>query len=257
MRDFYVRVLGFRESGADGDRVRFDVEGVELVIQADPAFGDMEFRDFINQLKGNMRGTGSALHFDVDDLDRFFAAVRAAGIVALDPEKNLRLEAPVEVDGRREFAVEDPEGYWLYFGADVARVQTILFVCEGNRFRSQMAEGMFNAWAPAGWRAVSAGTTPRDSVHPKAVDLMRESGIDLTGRRPKALDLDVARRAWRVVAMCSIDACPVEVTEKTERWNIPDPGDVPEERWREIRDLIAERVKGLVRMIEQVDGLTP
>jgi protein-tyrosine-phosphatase len=86
---------------------------------------------------------------------------------------------------------------------------------------------------------------------------MREAGIDISRQTPKLLDMDKARSAWRIVAMCSIDSCPVEVSEKTDYWNIPDPVTVPEERWREIRDAIAERVKGLLREIERVEGLTP
>ncbi|MBI4417031.1 MAG: hypothetical protein HY557_08610, partial [Euryarchaeota archaeon] len=42
---------------------------------------------------------------------------------------------------------------------------TVYFVCEGNRFRSQMAEGFFRAWAPPGWDGVSGGTDPKTEVH--------------------------------------------------------------------------------------------
>ncbi len=126
---------------------------------------------------------------------------------------------------------------------------SVLFVCEGNRARSQIAEGFFNAWAPPGWRGESAGTRPKESVHPAAVDLMAEVGIDISRQRPKPLDLGVAARAWRVIAMCEIAPCPVDVADKTEHWDIIDPADLPPERWSEIRDEIAERVKALIREI--------
>ncbi len=126
---------------------------------------------------------------------------------------------------------------------------TVLFVCEGNRARSQMAEAFFNAWAPAGWTAVSAGTTPKASVHPAAVDLMAEVGIDIAQARPKPIDLGVAESAWRVIAMCSVESCPVQVRNKTEHWGVADPADLPRDRWGEIRDDIAERVKALIREI--------
>jgi len=126
---------------------------------------------------------------------------------------------------------------------------TVLFVCEGNRARSQMAEGFFNAWAPPGWRGVSGGTRPRESVHPRAVEMMRDVGIDISRQRPKPFDLGVAAKAWRVIAMCTLGACPVDVAEKTEHWDIPDPADVPEARWTEIRDEIASRVKELLAEI--------
>lgn len=57
----------------------------------------------------------------------------------------------------------------------------VLFVCTENRFRSQIAEAYFNAMAPSGWRAVSAGSEPAEEVHPKAVKLMLEEGIDISG----------------------------------------------------------------------------
>ena len=125
----------------------------------------------------------------------------------------------------------------------------VLFVCEGNRFRSQIAEALFNAWAPAGWTAVSAGTHPKESVHPRSVDMMAEIGVDISRQKPKALDLGVAAKAWRVIAMCDMGACPVDIADKTERWGVPDPADVPEAQWEGIRDDIAERVKALIREI--------
>lgn len=119
MREFYERVLGFRVLSVTPDSARFDAGGVEIVLQADPPFADSEYRDFINQLKGNMRGMGSALHFDVEDVDAFFRELAAKGVVPVEPEKNRRLDTPLErPSGRREFAIEDPEGYWLYFGTD-------------------------------------------------------------------------------------------------------------------------------------------
>lgn len=128
-------------------------------------------------------------------------------------------------------------------------MRTVLFVCEGNRFRSQMAEGFFNAQAPPGWRAVSGGTSPRESVHPRAVELMREADVDIGHLRPKPFDLNVAAAAWRVITMCTLGACPIDVAEKTEHWDVVDPAGLPEERWREIRDDIASRVKDLLREI--------
>lgn len=262
MRTFYEDALGFPLEEAHARFVRFRAGSVDLVLEADPPFASEEHRDFINQLKGNMRGMGSSLHFDVDDVAVRFRELSAKGIVPVDPERNRRLEAPLVRDGRIGFAIEDPEGYWLFFeqrttaGGPVQR--TVLFVCEGNRFRSQMAEAFFNAWAPPGWRGVSAGTNPKPDIVPKAVDLMREVGIDMSGHKPKALDMDVARESWRVFAMCSIDSCPVEVSNKTVRWNITDPARTSsEDQLREIRDTIAQRVKELVREVELVEGLTP
>lgn len=128
-------------------------------------------------------------------------------------------------------------------------VPTVLFVCEGNRARSPMAEAFFNAWAPAGWRGISGGTSPKASVHPAAIALMAEMGIDISHHKPKPIDLEAGAKAWRVVAMCSPDACPIPLRDTMVYWAVADPADVPEDRWPEIRDEIAERVKALLREI--------
>ncbi|MBI4416563.1 MAG: arsenate reductase ArsC, partial [Euryarchaeota archaeon] len=69
--------------------------------------------------------------------------------------------------------------------------------------------------------------------------------------KPKPFDMDVATKAWRVIAMCSLGACPVDVAEKTEHWGVPDPADVQEERWHEIRNEIADRVRDLLDEIAE------
>jgi len=131
---------------------------------------------------------------------------------------------------------------------------TVLFVCEGNRFRSQIAEAFFNAWAPPGWTAVSAGTNPKASLHPKVVELMDEMGINLSRAKPKAIDLEVARSAARAVAMCSLASCPPEVGARAEHWGVVNPADVPESSYPAVRDEIAERVKALIREIARAKG---
>lgn len=128
----------------------------------------------------------------------------------------------------------------------------VLFVCEGNIFRSQMAEAFFNASPPDGWQAKSAGTRPGRSVHPSAVRLMHEAGIDISRKRPKPFDSASAARAWRVVAMCDLDGHPAEVIQRIERWPIIDPAALPEVRWREIRDEIARRVNVLLDEIRRL-----
>lgn len=60
----------------------------------------------------------------------------------------------------------------------------ILILCTGNSCRSQMAEGFLRSLDP-GLSIFSAGTRPAPAVHPMAVDVMREIGVDLAGARPK------------------------------------------------------------------------
>ena len=59
----------------------------------------------------------------------------------------------------------------------------VLILCTGNSCRSQMAEGLWNAMAEGKWQCVSAGSSPAGYVHPQAIQVMQERGIDLSGNR--------------------------------------------------------------------------
>jgi arsenate reductase (thioredoxin) len=122
----------------------------------------------------------------------------------------------------------------------------VLFVCEGNIFRSQIAEAAFRARAADDWAAASAGTrVRREAVHPGAVELMREIGIRMDGQKPKPLTPEALASATRVIAICDgVDG---------ERWPVIDPADLPEARWREIRDDLLARVDGLIERLIRLD----
>jgi arsenate reductase (thioredoxin) len=64
------------------------------------------------------------------------------------------------------------------------REKLVLFVCVENAGRSQMAEGLFNKYAPKGYRAVSAGTRPTSQINPLVVQAMNEVGIDISHQKP-------------------------------------------------------------------------
>ncbi|EMO7498246.1 arsenate reductase ArsC, partial [Salmonella enterica] len=57
----------------------------------------------------------------------------------------------------------------------------VLFLCTGNSCRSVLAEATFNHLAPAGWRAMSAGSHPAGYVHPRALALLAREGISTEG----------------------------------------------------------------------------
>ena len=63
----------------------------------------------------------------------------------------------------------------------------VLFVCNHNAGRSQMAQAFFERDAPEDVRAESAGSDPADAIWPGVIEAMREVGIDLSGRRPRKL----------------------------------------------------------------------
>ena len=124
----------------------------------------------------------------------------------------------------------------------------ILFVCVQNAGRRQMAEAFFNHLAPEGFKASSAGNIPAERVHPIVVDAMREVGIDIRGKKPKMLTLDMIERSEKIVTMgCGSDVCPAPFLPRLEDWSLEDPAEQPIEKVREIRDEIQGRVVKLVK----------
>ncbi|MEM2239480.1 MAG: arsenate reductase ArsC [Candidatus Bathyarchaeia archaeon] len=129
----------------------------------------------------------------------------------------------------------------------------MLFVCVENSFRSQIAEAYFNAYAPEGWKAVSAGLTPAENVHPNAVKLMLEEGIDISRKRPQLMTRELQENAYMAVIVCSGSLCPVVYTKYVEEWDIPDPAGMPLEEARKVRNLIKDRVLNLVERLREGD----
>ena len=120
----------------------------------------------------------------------------------------------------------------------------VLFVCTHNAGRSQMAQALFERYAPDDVRGESAGSDPGRQVWPEVVEVMRELAIDLSRNKPKRLSVEMQLHAdWAVTMGCG-DVCPY-VPTTVDDWNIPDPAGRPIDEVREIRDLIDERVKEL------------
>lgn len=128
----------------------------------------------------------------------------------------------------------------------------ILFLCTGNRARSQMAEGLARAMAAPGVEIVSAGTKPNPKgVHPLAIEMLRERGIDAAGQRPKHVD-DLRGEFDYVITLCDSAAqeCPMYPARRGRvHWGLPDPdlaGGAPiRERamFVEIRDELERRLR--------------
>ena len=121
----------------------------------------------------------------------------------------------------------------------------VLFVCTHNAGRSQMAQAFFERHAPDDVRAESAGQEPADAVWPEVVEVMREVGIDLSGRRPKKIDLEMQLHAdWAITLACG-GSCPY-VPGIVEDWVVADPRGLLLEEVREIRDELEQRVLDLI-----------
>lgn len=108
-----------------------------------------------------------------------------------------------------------------------------------------MAEALFNAIAPAGWRAGSAGTEPGTQVRPEAVAVMREIGIDIADRRPTHLQDVLGPDVGLVVGLCQEEACPVVPGARMEHWPLPNPAGRDVAFFRELRDDLRRRVADL------------
>jgi len=123
----------------------------------------------------------------------------------------------------------------------------ILVLCTGNSCRSQMAEGFLRSFDPA-LEVRSAGTFPAERVHPNAVRVMREAGIDISGGRPKDVAEFLGQSFFAVITVCD-DAdrnCPVFQGQVEHRLHMPfdDPAKATGsdeqviERFREAREKI-------------------
>jgi protein-tyrosine-phosphatase len=128
----------------------------------------------------------------------------------------------------------------------MSQPKTVLFVCVENSNRSQMAEAFARMHGGDGVEAASAGSRPSGRVNPRAVEFMREVGYDLTTHASKSLDQFNGREVDVAVTMGCGDECPLVNARRREEWQIPDPKDLPPEKYREVRDLIERKVKELL-----------
>ncbi len=127
----------------------------------------------------------------------------------------------------------------------------VLFVCIENSNRSQMAEAFARIHGGERVEAHSAGSKPSGKVNPRAVASMKEVGYDLARHRSKSLD-EVSTGHFDVaVTMGCGDACPLVRAGRRVEWNIPDPKEMPPEKFREVRGLIEEKVKPLLEELHE------
>ncbi|MGH3082941.1 MAG: low molecular weight phosphatase family protein [Gaiellaceae bacterium] len=121
----------------------------------------------------------------------------------------------------------------------------VLFVCNHNAGRSQMAEAFFNHYAPDDVVAQSGGNDPAEEIWPEVVAVMAERGFDLAGQRPKKVTVEMQLHAdWAVAVGCE-DTCPF-VPTTLEEWDIPDPAGRSLAEAREICDLVERQVQTLL-----------
>lgn len=131
-----------------------------------------------------------------------------------------------------------------------SRKKSVLFLCTANSCRSQMAEGLLRSIGSGEFDAYSAGASAT-SVHPLAIEVMDELGIDIGGQRSKAVDEFACREFDFVITVCADDAkesCPVFTGKAETRlsWSFDDPAAAEGGReeslevFRRVRDEIRE-----------------
>ena len=123
---------------------------------------------------------------------------------------------------------------------------TVLFVCVHNAGRSQMAAGFMNSIGAGRVQVLSAGSAPKDSINPIAVQAMQEVGIDISNNVPKILTSEAVQESDAVVTMGCGDACPFYPGKRYEDWVLDDPAGQSIESVRVIRDDIKKRVEQLL-----------
>lgn len=131
-------------------------------------------------------------------------------------------------------------------------MKKILFVCIENSNRSQMSEAFARIHGGEGVEAFSAGSRPSGKVNPKAIASMKELGYDLAAHHSKSLE-EVKQFAPfdAVVTMGCGDACPWMPAKQFNDWQIPDPKEMNEKDFREVRNLIEGKVKELLQQLAQ------
>jgi len=105
--------------------------------------------------------------------------------------------------------------------------ERVLFICTGNRARSQMAEGLLRHAAGDRFDVYSAGTTP-SGISELTIEVMREVGVDVSGQRSKSVDEYAGESFHHVITVCdsALQVCPTFPGDGERlHWDIEDPSD--------------------------------
>jgi arsenate reductase len=131
----------------------------------------------------------------------------------------------------------------------------VLFLCTGNSCRSQMAEGLLRSLADEQFEVFSAGSKPTGTVHPLAIEAMRDIGVDISNHTSKSLVAFAGEKFDYVITVCdnAREACPnFPGATKQLHWSFDDPAhaagtDEQKMRaFRRVRDEIRHRVRRFV-----------
>ncbi|ARU60058.1 arsenate reductase (thioredoxin) [Tumebacillus avium] len=135
----------------------------------------------------------------------------------------------------------------------------IYFLCTGNSCRSQIAEGFGKHYGGGDVDVYSAGIETH-GLNPRAVQVMSEAGIDISGQTSDRIDPEILNRADYVITLCgdANDKCPITPPHvKRLHWGFEDPAKATgsdEEVWakfQEVRDAIGTRIQAFITDLEK------
>lgn len=135
----------------------------------------------------------------------------------------------------------------------------VMFLCTGNTCRSQMAEGFARELGKGIIEVYSAGLLPAGVVHPGAIAVMKESGIDISLQNSKAIDPELLHAMDIIVTLCgnAEASCPMPPPQiRRLHWPIDDPtgavgtGENVMSEFRKTRDDIHRRVSTLIQSLD-------
>ena len=134
----------------------------------------------------------------------------------------------------------------------------VLILCTGNSCRSQMAHGFLQSFS-RNLEVHSAGTIPAERVNPKAIEVMKEVGIDLSGHRPKSVEIYLNEEWDYAITVCggANESCPMFTGNVKHRLHIgfDDPSDAigtdeyVMKEFRRVRDEIQMKFKEFANRI--------
>ncbi|MCA9657210.1 MAG: VOC family protein [Myxococcales bacterium] len=145
------------------------------------------------------------------------------------------------------------------------RFDGILFLCVANSARSQIAEGLARARFGDAVRVQSAGSSPT-RVHPDAIAVMREAGVDLSTQTSKSVAAIDPAGVDLVITLCAEEVCPLALVDAPRlRWPLADPAGGDEEddeesrlrRFRATRDQLRARLEVLAALRDVPAGPDP
>ena len=198
------------------------------------AYPERYLHDLSLELTGRFDGTFNAETVERYVLESYTALLRTATVTAHLANRVTR------------FATDRLTALAQAKDAVARDVPEVLFVCEQNAGRSQMAAVLTHALAGDRVHVRSAGSMPAADLNPAVVVALREVELDVTQEFPKPLTDDVVQAADIVVTMGCGDACPVYPGKRYLDWELDDPVGRPVGRVRDIRDDIDRRVRELI-----------